>query len=203
MQRYTESGQLASVSGAAGEGTFWVAESRVADGRVDRERFANGLRTDRIYEPETGRLERILTGNGITSTVQSLLYDWDLRGNLRGRTDQNLAVAETFSYDPVDRLRSATSSQLGALDLRYDAAGNLTFKTGHGAYQYPPPGSPRPHGVLATSDATASRRRNGNLLGDGAAASSSGPPATSCWRWGSRVRTGHSSSSATDRMGSC
>ena len=97
------------------------------------------------------------------------VYDWDLRGNLRGRTDQNLAVAETFSYDPVDRLQSATSSQLGALDLRYDAAGNLTFKTGHGAYQYPPPGSPRPHGVLATGDGRRfSYDANGNLLGDGA-----------------------------------
>ena len=88
-------------------------------------------------------------------------------GNLRGRTDQNLAVAETFSYDPVDRLEGATSSQLGTLDLRYDAAGNLTYKTGHGAYQYPAPGSPRPHAVLASGDG---RRftydANGNLLSD-------------------------------------
>src|SRR5207344_860670 len=47
---------------------------------------------------------------------------------------------------------------------------NLTYKTGHGAYQYPSPGSPRPHAVLATS---ADGRRfsydaSGNLLGDGA-----------------------------------
>ena len=172
---------------------------------MDRERFANGLRTDRIYQPETGRLERILTGDGTTSTIQSLRYDWDLRGNLRGRTDQKLAVAETFSYDPLDRLQSATSSQLGTLDLRYDAAGNLTYKTGHGAYQYPAPGSPRPHAVLATGDGRRfSYDANGNLLGDGAGRE---------LVWSARnellavgqvgTATARSSSSATDPRGSC
>src|SRR5262249_18257679 len=149
---YAESGQLASVSGANGEGVFWTAESRIADGRVDRERFGNGLRTDRIYEPETGRLERILTGDGSAPAIQSLSYDSAARGNLRSRADQHLGVAETFGYDELDRLQSATSATLGTLELRYDAAGNLTYKTGHGAYQYPMPGSARPHAVLATSD---------------------------------------------------
>ena len=170
LQRYAESGQLASVSGANGEGVFWTAESRIADGRVDRERFGNGLRTDRIYEPETGRLERILTGDGSAPAIQSLSYDWDARGNLRSRADQNLGVAEAFGYDELDRLQGSTSATLGTLELRYDAAGNLTYKTGHGAYQYPVPGSARPHAVLATSDdgRRFSYDADGNLLGDGA-----------------------------------
>ena len=151
------------MSGARGEGAFWTAESRVADGRVERERLGNGLLTDHVYEPETGRVQRILTGSGTASTIQSVSYDWDLRGNLRSRADQNLAVTETFGYDPSDRLRGATSTQTGTLELRYDATGNLTYKTGHGAYLYPPPGSPRPHAVLATAatDAASPTTRTG------------------------------------------
>ena len=169
VQRYADSGQLASVSDAKGEGVFWTAESRIADGRVDRERLGNGLRTDRFYEPETGRLARIVTGDGNAPAVQSLSYDWDLRGNLRSRADQNLGIAESFGYDELDRLQGATSSQLGALELRYDAAGNLAYKTGHGAYQYPAAGTARPHAVLATDGdgRRFSYDANGNLLGDG------------------------------------
>jgi hypothetical protein len=51
----------------------------------------------------------------------------------------------------------------------YNAIGNLTFKSDVGAYNYPAPGDPRPHGVVSVSgstiNATFTYDAKGNLTG--------------------------------------
>jgi RHS repeat-associated protein len=164
---YTGSGHLAAVRGVADGVDYWRAESRLADGRVERERLGNGLVTDRIFDPRTGRLGGIATlGSG--TPVQASSYEWDVQGNLESRDDAVTARHETFAYDPLDRLLRATLANVGTTHFAYDAIGNLTHKTGLGDYAYPAPGQPRPHGVVQVGSDTRRFEYDaaGNLVSD-------------------------------------
>jgi RHS repeat-associated protein len=165
---YTATGHLESVRGASGGPVFWRAESRAADGRVERERLGNGLATDRIFDPRSGRLAEIETIGAGGGSVQALIYAWDLQGNLTSRDDAISGRRETFGYDALDRITRATLANAGTTSFAYDAIGNLAYKTGVGAYAYPAPGEPRPHAVERVGD---DPRRlqydaSGNLVGD-------------------------------------
>jgi hypothetical protein len=86
--------------------------------------------------------------------VQSQTYTYDLVGKLLTRADANTSLSESFEYDPLNRLTKSTVA-LNPTPLvatfSYNAIGNLTFKSDVGAYSYPPPGDPRPHGVTSIS----------------------------------------------------
>lgn len=63
-------------------------------------------------------------------------------------------MSETFTYDVLNRLTSATVSLAPAplvKNFSYSAIGNLLSKSDVGNYSYSPPGSPLPHAVMSTS----------------------------------------------------
>jgi len=165
---YTASGHLETVGSASGSTIYWRAEAVSAEGSVERERLGNGLVTDRISDPETGRLTEILTGTAGSASIQSLQYAWSPVGNLASRTDRNAARTEGFLYDALDRLVRASQTGVGSTTFAYDALGNLAYKTGVGAYAYPPAGEPRPHAVTSAGHDPRSFEydANGNLLAD-------------------------------------
>jgi RHS repeat-associated protein len=80
--------------------------------------YGNGLVWTRSFD-----LDGRLTGQ-TTGTLQSLAYAYDPVGNLTGLTDGlNSANNQTFGYDALDRLVSA-SGAYGTLTYTYDATGN-------------------------------------------------------------------------------
>ncbi len=166
---YTATGYLESVRDAADGSVYWRAEARAADGQVERERLGNGVLTERIRDPRNGRLTALLAGVGGDTSVQSLHYGWDAVGNLDAREDWNRNRFEALSYDPLDRLEAATRADAGTESFAYDAAGNLVYKTGVGAYAYPSPQELRPHAVRSVDlDARSfTYDENGNMLADG------------------------------------
>jgi RHS repeat-associated protein len=117
---------------------FWVANATNPFEQVTDETFGNGMRTVRGYDLVTSRIKSIQsTGPGSTS-IQNLGYDFDRVGNLTERRDLRQSLTEHFYYDNLHRLDYSTLNGATNLDMSYSANGNITNKTGVGAYGYHP-----------------------------------------------------------------
>ena len=110
-------------------------ETMDAFGNVTREKYGSNLYTNRIFDPNSGRLTSIETGTTSSPRyVQDLLYTWRTNSTLLKRTDQrNTAsdLVETFTYDSMNRVKYATTTG-GASRTKqflYDRKGNLTLHT--------------------------------------------------------------------------
>jgi len=84
---------------------FWALKEVDDAGRIQKERFGNGVETTREYHQDKQSLKSISTTLGPTS-IQKLAYDWDARLNLKSRTDtlQPQNKTERFRYDELDRV---------------------------------------------------------------------------------------------------
>jgi len=140
----------------------WEWVSGDPAGNVKYERFGNGLSTSRGYQPGTYRPSSITSNAANGATLQSLTYDWTDAGDLNQRTDASVGQSEDFTYDDAHRL--LTSSWGGTTsDTTYDVLGNITAKSGQGAYSYDP-GTDRLTQVGAKSY---TYDDNGNVRSDG------------------------------------
>ncbi|ARQ02524.1 hypothetical protein [Pseudorhodoplanes sinuspersici] len=76
-------------------------------------------------------------------------------------------MSESFRYDALNRLTSATVGMNPAKTFTYNAIGNLLSKSDVGTYSYPAPGQPRPHAVTGISGGalttTFTYDQNGNV----------------------------------------
>ncbi|HRI71351.1 MAG TPA: RHS repeat-associated core domain-containing protein, partial [Polyangium sp.] len=131
--------------------SFWALTEVDDAGRIQKERFGNDVETTRDYYHDKQTLKGISTTLGPTN-VQKLTYDWDLRLNLKSRTDslQPQNKTERFRYDELDRV---TCAYFGAVEnamapcassYSYMLNGNLWEKSDVGTYSYDPK---HPHAV--------------------------------------------------------
>ncbi len=167
---YTASGYLASVF--EGATVYWQAAERDAEGHVTEALLGNGLSTTRAYDPTTGLVEHIQTGSaGGAATAQDLAYAFGPTGNLLAREDFIADRRESFTYDPLERLKTSNvldtlaGTPVAAKSYDYDAVGNITYKSDVGAYHY---AGPKPHAVTATSGVVGAHYvydANGNMEG--------------------------------------
>jgi hypothetical protein len=67
------------------------------------------------------------------------------------RSDPNHGASESFTYDNLNRLTTATAGIDLAKSFSYNAIGNILTKSDVGTYSYPAPGRPRPHAVSSIS----------------------------------------------------
>ena len=150
---YNARGYLETLRDAAATGTAAALQRYLAmnaDGQVTRESYANGVSTVRTFDRNSGRLTGIDTAKG-TATLQDNVYAWQSNGILKSRMRGSgmSARTETFTYDALDRLRSAVTQLAGSstaartLSMTYDRLGNLKTKgssvtgdTGASAYAY-------------------------------------------------------------------
>jgi RHS repeat-associated protein len=157
----------------------YVTETRYdAAGRTKQRNLGNNLITKYIYngwETDGGRLSQIQTGtSGNATSVQSLLYDYDLVGNILTIQDAKApggTQTQTFSYDAINRLSSAAA--IGGdvtttfMELyAYNANGNLASNTGLSLYYTD---ANHDHAVSSTSSGTdrnwtLSYDANGNMI---------------------------------------
>ncbi len=83
--------------------------------------------------------ENLMPKRFYTDGIQDLTLDWDFaKGNLSGRVDARKGKTETFGYDNLDRLTSATISGQTAQTVNYAGNGNISSKTDAGNYGYHP-----------------------------------------------------------------
>lgn len=130
---YNPSGFLTAYQNPKNQKNYWQAEDMDAFGNWTGERFGNDIQIQRNYDLASGLLETITSTKTANGDVQNLSYAWDTSGNLHSRSDANLSTSETFNYDGVNRLTSATTTGLASgdrtLSYAYDALGNMTHKS--------------------------------------------------------------------------
>ena len=123
----------------------------------------SGLSRGYQYNATTMRLEKIEAGISTANDRQELQYSYDNAGNITSLTDQrNSGQIQSFGYDWLDRLTSASTNALGTGQYNhsysYDAIGNITNMAGS-AYSY---GATQPHAVTAAHGNNYSYDANGN-----------------------------------------
>jgi YD repeat-containing protein len=116
---YTSLGYAQQVTGLGGQ-VHWTANARDAELRLTQQTAGNGVVTSQSFDPQTGRLTAILAGTG--NIVENFSYTYDVLGNVLTRADANQNLTETFAYDALNRMTSATVSQNApAKSFGYDA----------------------------------------------------------------------------------
>lgn len=148
---YTASGHLSEVRRMIGNGLIWKANEVNARGQLERVTLGNGLSTDTTYHFYTGQINTVQTGN-----VQHLGVQFDLLGNLVGRSDLLRQIHEDLIYDGLNRLTSSRASRLiggevvasEPITLAYDQLGNIIYKSDVGSYNYGENGA-GPHAVTS------------------------------------------------------
>ena len=180
---YNNLGYANQLLDAATSQVHWTANTMDAEQHILQQTAGNGLVTTRSFSTTTGRLNSIATGSN--NAVQNLSYTYDLLGNPLSRSDANTSMSESFTYDGLNRLTSATVNLTPAPLVKtfsYSAIGNMLSKSDVGTYAYPAAGSPLPHAVMNVSGGSISSTftydANGNQTAVSAAASST-PPGTS------------------------
>jgi len=131
--------------------SFWALKEVDDAGRIQKERFSNGVETTRDYYDDKQTLKSISTSVGSTK-IQDLSYKWNERLNLKSRTDalQLQNKTERFRYDELNRVTCAYFSSIEndfapcASSYSYMANGNLWSKSDVGTYSYDPK---HPHAV--------------------------------------------------------
>ncbi|WKD48572.1 RHS repeat-associated core domain-containing protein [Microbulbifer spongiae] len=162
------------IQAAAGKGYYYRIKDMNLRGQVKEVLLGNGLTTTYEYHPQHYRLTNILTDiNPGVGQVQNLSYDWSAIGNLLSKADlsgdgsYSKDLQESFEYDGLNRLRYARLYQAGGhtttQEVRYDDAGNITYKTGVGSYEY---SGPRPHAVTKAGNTSYQYDNNGNMSSD-------------------------------------
>jgi RHS repeat-associated protein len=132
-----------------------VSQSIVTDidynaaGQVTRMAYGNGVTTDYAYDPQTLRLQGLVSKTAGSSILQDFSYAFDGVGNVTQITDRVRSATQTFGYDDLSRLASASGSY-GNVTYQYDAIGNLTQKEGV-AMSYGVAGGAKPHAVTSLS----------------------------------------------------
>ncbi len=172
--RYNDKGYLNRIE--RGSLKLWLAGTQDAAQRLTQALLGNGLTDTRSYNANTGRLESGLLQTGAGALRLQEGYNYDAIGNVNTRNMQwneangsSVGTIETFGYDDLNRL---TGSQITGMptvsqSFTYDAAGNLTSKTGLNNYSYPAQGptAVRPHAVSnITNLGNFNYDDNGNLL---------------------------------------
>jgi hypothetical protein len=141
-------GHVIAVRDALTQNPYWKLLATDSAGRPTEEEFGNqAAKTTRAYFEEKERVKSILTVAG-GKTVQNLAYFYDKRLNLLSRTDARQGKTEIFSYDLLDRLRSAKFLPgFGRpTTYAYSPGGDLVKKSDVGVFTYHPF---RPH-ILTT-----------------------------------------------------
>jgi RHS repeat-associated protein len=153
---YNSLGYANGLSDGAIAQTYWTANGLDAEGHLTQQTAGNGIVTNRSFSATNGRLLTVTAGT--SNAVQNLSYTYDSLGNPLSRTDATSNLSESFTYDPLNRLLSATVSTnvASAKTFAYNAIGNLLSKSDVGTYTYAPPGSPQPHAVMSISGSTLS-----------------------------------------------
>ncbi len=170
---YNADGYLAQVVNYVTSAVYWTANAMDAQGHLLQQTYGNGVVTNQSFDANTQRLTSQLAGPA--NAVQNMAYAYDSLGNVTTRQDNSNNLAESYTYDSLNRLTNATATS-GSINtltsFAYDAIGNITNKSDVGDYNYNPSGSGsvRPHAVAqligtvnGLTNPTYSYDANGNM----------------------------------------
>lgn len=117
-------------------------------GKITSNEFANGLTTNYTYNTDDFRLNRIQTGG-----LQDFTYTYDNVGNVLSVTDAVDSKTQTFTYDDLDRLATASETSGYNYAFEYDAIGNITeFTNGSNTIDYTYGSNAGPHAMTSSTE---------------------------------------------------
>jgi YD repeat-containing protein len=111
---FNSQGEVESVNGVLGNVDY------NAQGKITKKVFANNLTTNFTYNTDDFRLGNIKTGS-----IFDKNYNYDKVGNITTINDNLLSKTQTFGYDNLDRLVSASESAGFNYSYEYNPIGNL------------------------------------------------------------------------------
>lgn len=162
IYKYDESNRLHSIPGYVTEITH------NARGQRQSILYANGVRTDYRYDPQTFWLDTLQTTSkgGKAGDLQYLVYRYDKVGNILGIEDKTTSPAkQTYQYDALYQLVRAQSQGAVSYNIAYgyDNIGNMIQKSdlAPGILKYDTEG--RPHTLDSYGSVTLTYDNNGNL----------------------------------------
>lgn len=126
---YTATGYLSKVFDAQQTSkTYWQANTANARGQIESFTLGNGLSTTVSHDPRKGYITGMLTPG-----IRSFSYTFNTVGNLTDRKDNQKNLTEHFDYDGLNRLWKVSHNGVLQQEIGYDAAGNISSKTGVGS----------------------------------------------------------------------
>ena len=138
---YKTNGHLRDITDISSGKRLWMVGDANASGQLTEVRLGNGVQTEYSYDILTGHLKETRSfrrGNG--ATVQHFSYDYDGFGNLVNRTDCRLnngnGIAESFTYDRLNRLVTVSLNGIQAGQTQYDVYGRITSKSADGQFVF-------------------------------------------------------------------
>jgi RHS repeat-associated protein len=159
---YDAYGQLSAVKDGNETYTYYTLDETDALGRERVVSLGNGRTETRDYDEAAGYLKTIATDGG----VQALEFTYDEVGNVLTRFDDLIDETETFTYDNLNRLKTAYVTGESTITMNYSAAGRITSKTGVGSYTYGA-GSAGPFAVTSANGASYGYDANGRMTSRG------------------------------------
>lgn len=124
---YNTYGYLAEVRNNQSNQLYWTAQKVNARGQLEQFKLGNNLTTTTTYHPQKGYVTSIKTPG-----IQDWSYAFNADGNLESRKDSSRNLTERFEYDKLNRLWKTSHNGVLKEEVLYDAAGNITSKTGIG-----------------------------------------------------------------------
>ncbi|MGI6251031.1 MAG: RHS repeat domain-containing protein [Anaerolineaceae bacterium] len=149
-------------------GAYLTGTKVNANGQISLRTFGNGTQTSLTYGDwlnNGGRLSGLQSGQ--SASLLNLEFTYDSVGNILTITDQlNSSQVQTFGYDALNRLTSASTNGIGqgqySQSYSYDpATGNLASKSDVGVYTYSPS---KPHAVTSAGPSAYTYDANGNMI---------------------------------------
>lgn len=124
---YNSYGYLSEVRNSQSGQLYWVAQTMNARGQLEKFKLGNNLTTTTTHNPQKGYITSIKTPG-----IQDWSYTFNTDGNLTSRKDNSRNLTEKFEYDGLNRLSKTYHNNVIKEEVSYDAAGNITSKTGVG-----------------------------------------------------------------------
>ena len=138
---------------------WWQLNAENERGIPIDESLGNGVRMLSNFDSLTGHLSNRRSGTsaGSYANHQNTSFAWDKNENLTERSDAlqsgsgclAAGLCESFTHDALNRLTQVRLNGGVTMDLQYNAAGDITSKTGIGTYTYD---SVRKHAVTSTGN---------------------------------------------------
>ncbi|MEM0953192.1 MAG: Ig-like domain-containing protein [Pseudomonadota bacterium] len=153
---------------------YYVINGMDSRGNVTSATLGNGAELTRRYQAESGLIEK-MEALSVDGLVQDLFYDYDTVRNVSLRRDRGVSkltgvakdVNETFTYDRLNRLRTATIAGQATYTTSYDARGNITARPGIATMQYSSANNRLQSVTTSGSPVPYQHDGNGNLISGG------------------------------------
>src|SRR5690606_25782658 len=130
------SGALTELLLAPGGQPLWKRLAANARGQNTQVWYGNGAITSEHYDPYTGMQTASQAGpSAAPAAITDRAYRYDSLDRLILRHDRLQSTAETFRYDPLNRLtgmvlnNTASAQLLRNVSHQYDALGNMVFNS--------------------------------------------------------------------------